>query len=104
MAAAPGGGCYEVASDGGIFAFGPGAVFYGSTGCLGVAGPITAIVISHDVSVVGTGTACDPTFRQALGGYGLVAADGGVFAFGNSRFAGSLGGQGVSGIVGIANS
>jgi hypothetical protein len=37
------------------------------------------------------------------GGYWEVASDGGVFGFGNATFAGSLGGQGVTDVVGMAN-
>jgi hypothetical protein len=101
MAVAPGGGYYEVASDGGIFAFG-GAPFLGSTGCLALARPITAIIASTDPSTVGTGTACTGSAPTAAGGYSLVASDGGVFSFGNAAFAGSLGGQGVTDVVGGA--
>ena len=102
MASTPEGGYYEVASDGGLFAF--GAPFHGSTGCLGLTEPITAMVASSDTSTVGTGAACYSASRQAPGGYRFAAGDGGVFSFGNAVFAGSLAGEGVSGIVGIANS
>jgi hypothetical protein len=44
------------ASDGGVFTFGPGATFHGSTGDVRLAEPV-------------------------VGGYRLVAADGGVFTF-----------------------
>ena len=56
MASTPEGGYYEVASDGGLFAF--GAPFHGSTGCLGLTEPITAMVASSDTSTVRTGAAC----------------------------------------------
>ncbi|MHB8289608.1 MAG: hypothetical protein ACYDEY_10300 [Acidimicrobiales bacterium] len=102
MASTPEGGYYEVASDGGLFAF--GAPFHGSPGCLGLTEPITAMVASSDTSTVGTGAACYSASRQAPGGYRFAAGDGGVFSFGNAVFAGSLAGEGVSGIVGIANS
>ena len=36
------------------------------------------------------------------GGYWLVGGDGGVFAFGNAPFFGSLGDLGFSDVVGIA--
>jgi len=36
------------------------------------------------------------------GGYQFVAGDGGMFSFGNAAFAGSLGGQGVTDVVGVA--
>jgi hypothetical protein len=96
------GGYYEVASDGGIFAY--GAPFHGSTGCLNLNQPIRAMVISPDGVSVGTGTACGFSSPQASGGYQFVAGDGGVFSFGNAVFAGSVGGQGATDIVGMANS
>ena len=58
----PTGGYYEVASDGGIFAF--NAPFQGSTGNIHLNSPIV-------------GMAVDP----ATGGYYEVASDGGIFAF-----------------------
>ena len=76
-------GYWEVASDGGVFAFGD-AGYHGSIPGLGIApagspgpgrrlnGPIVAIVPSADG-----------------GGYFMVGADGGVFAFGDATFAGS---------------
>jgi hypothetical protein len=67
-----------VASDGGIFTFGPGATFYGSTGAIHLDQPIIGIA---------------PTPSGA--GYWLTAADGGVFAFGTAPFYGSLPGSGV---------
>ena len=70
---AAGTGYWEVASDGGVFAFG-GARFYGSTGSLHLNRPIV-------------GMAATPDGR----GYWLVASDGGVFAFGDARFYGSTG-------------
>lgn len=36
-------------------------------------------------------------------GYWLVAADGGVFDFGDAQFSGSLVGQGVSNVVGVSS-
>jgi RHS repeat-associated protein len=63
-----------VAADGGIFSFGPGAVFHGSTGGVRLSQPIV-------------GMASDP----ATGGYWLVAADGGIFSF-DAPFYGSTGG------------
>jgi len=41
--------------------------------------------------------------RQQLGAYQFVAGDGGVTSFGNAAFAGSLGGQGVTDVVGMAS-
>ena len=99
MAVDPSGGYYELASDGGIFSF--GAAFHGSTGCLALTRPIVGMVVSSDTHSVGTGTACGFDTSQAPGGYQYVAADGGVFSFGDAVFSGSLGGEGVSDIVGM---
>ena len=101
MAVNPTGGYYEVASDGGIFAF--GGPFHGSTGCLSLNKPVLSMTVSPDVATVGTGTACGFTGPQAPGGYQLVASDGGVFSFGNATYAGSLGGEGITDVVGMAN-
>jgi len=79
-----GGGYWLVASDGGVFAFGD-AQFHGSAGSFDLNRPITGIISTDDD-----------------GGYLLVADDGGLFAFGDAPFDGSLGGQGFTGIVGIA--
>jgi YVTN family beta-propeller protein len=81
---APSEGYYEVASDGGIFAFG-NAMFQGSMGGLHLNAPIV-------------GMAVDST----TGGYYLVASDGGIFAF-NAPFQGSMGGKPLNApIVGMA--
>jgi hypothetical protein len=78
-------GYWLVASDGGIFSFGPGAQFHGSTGAIHLNAPIV-------------GMARDPI----TGGYWLVASDGGVFAF-NAPFFGSMGGTHLNApIVGMA--
>jgi N-acetylmuramoyl-L-alanine amidase len=86
MAPTPdGGGYWEVAADGGIFAFGD-AGFFGSTGGLVLNAPI-----------VGMATTADGR------GYWLVAADGGIFAFGDAEFFGSTGGLALNApIVGMA--
>jgi hypothetical protein len=84
LASAPGGGYWEVASDGGNFSFGPGAKFYGSMGGTPLNQPVV-------------GMASAPS-----GGYWEVASDGGVFSFGNAGFAGSVGGQGVLGVGALA--
>ncbi|MHB8220872.1 MAG: GDSL-type esterase/lipase family protein, partial [Acidimicrobiales bacterium] len=68
-------GYWEVAADGGIFAFGT-AKSYGSMG----GKPLNAPVV---------GIAADPTGM----GYWEVAADGGIFAFGTAKFYGSMGGK-----------
>ena len=67
------GGYWEVAADGGIFAFGD-AGFYGSTGSLHLNKPIVGVVSTPDGR-----------------GYWEVAADGGIFAFGDAGFYGSTG-------------
>ena len=92
MAANPtGAGYWLVAADGGVFDFG-GAPFKGSTYTYGLTGlsgahalaaPIVAIIPTPDG-----------------GGYWLVAADGGVFDFGNAKFFGSTYTQGYTGLGG----
>jgi len=79
----PAAGYWEVAADGGIFAF--NAPFEGSTGNIHLNKPIV-------------GMAVDPL----TGGYWLVAADGGIFAF-NAPFEGSTGNMRLNApIVGMA--
>ena len=68
-------GYWEVATDGGVFAFGD-AHFYGSMG----ATPLNAQVVGITPTPDGKG-------------YWEVAADGGVFAFGDAGFYGSVGDQ-----------
>jgi hypothetical protein len=75
MTVTPGGGYYEVASDGGIFAFGD-AAFHGSMGGRPLAQPVVGMAATRDG-----------------GGYYEVASDGGIFAFGDAAFDGSMGGQ-----------
>jgi hypothetical protein len=69
-----GGGYWEVASDGGIFAFGD-ASFHGSAGSL----PLTKPVVGMAATTHG-------------GGYWEVASDGGIFAFGDAAYLGSAAG------------
>ncbi len=87
------GGYWLVAADGGIFAFGD-AGFHGSIPGVGLrpagvgggpalAAPIVAMVPSADG-----------------GGYFMVAADGGIFAFGDAHFSGSC--PGIGGCTGRA--
>jgi hypothetical protein len=66
-------GYWEVASDGGVFAYGA-AQFYGSTGAIKLNQPIV-------------GMASTPTGN----GHWLVASDGGIFAYGDAQFFGSTG-------------
>lgn len=82
-----GNGYWQVASDGGVFAFGS-AQFYGSLPGVGV----------HVNNIIGM--ARTPTDK----GYWLVGKDGGVFAFGDAGFYGSLPGLSVrvGNIVGMA--
>ena len=98
------GGYWLVASDGGIFAF--GAPFYGSTGASGSTGRSTGWRPRPTAGATGSSpptAACSPSATRgfhgsagdlvlvapvtgmaadpATGGYWLVAADGGVFAY-----------------------
>jgi hypothetical protein len=78
-------GYYEVASDGGIFAFGT-AQFYGSMGGKPLNAPIVGM-----------------TATQTGKGYWEVASDGGIFSFGTAQFYGSMGGKALNKpVVGIA--
>jgi hypothetical protein len=119
-------GYWELASDGGVFAFG-GATFDGSMGGEPLSSPVVGMVTDpvggywlvaanggvfafggagNDGSMAGralnsriVGMAATPDG----GGYWLVAADGGVFAFGNATYSGSMGGKPLnSPIVGMA--
>jgi hypothetical protein len=87
------GGYWLVASDGGIFAFAD-AGFYGSIPGLGIA-PAGAGGAHHlNAPIVGMVPSTDGA------GYFMVASDGGVFAFGDARFAGSC--PGIGGCAGPA--
>jgi hypothetical protein len=70
---ANGAGYWNVASDGGLFAFG-NAAFYGSMGGQALNRPIVGMASTHDGR-----------------GYWEVASDGGLFAFGDAGFYGSTG-------------
>jgi subtilase family serine protease len=77
------GGYWLVAADGGTFSFGD-AGFYGSIPGLGLAPAGTADAGRRlNAPVVGLVPSSDG------GGYFMVAADGGVFAFGDAKFEGS---------------
>jgi hypothetical protein len=78
-------GYWEVASDGGIFAFGD-AGFFGSMGGQPLNKPVVGMASTSDGQ-----------------GYWEVASDGGIFTFGDAVFHGSMGGQPLSKrIVGMA--
>ena len=81
------------ASDGGIFAFGD-AGFYGSLPGLGLHPAGSGLPHSLDAPIVGM---VPSTTGQ---GYFMVGSDGGVFAFGDARFAGSC--PGIGGCAGTA--
>ena len=82
---APSRGYWEVASDGGVFAFG-GAGFFGSAGSIHLNQPIVGLAATPDGQ-----------------GYWLVASDGGLFNYGDAKFFGSQGGTHLNKpIVGIA--
>ena len=71
---ADGRGYWEVAADGGLFAFGD-AGFYGSMGGRPITKPVVGMAPTHDGR-----------------GYWEVASDGGIFAFGDAPYLGSMGG------------
>jgi hypothetical protein len=83
--AVPRRGYWEVASDGGLFAFGD-AGFFGSMGGQHLNQPVVGIAATPDGR-----------------GYWEVASDGGLFAFGDAGFFGSMGGQHLNQpVVGMA--
>jgi hypothetical protein len=86
-----GGGYWLVAKDGGVFAFGD-ARYYGNTYSLG----LTGLSGSHPLAAPIVGIARTPDG----GGYWLVAADGGVFAFGDANFYGNTYTVGLTGLSG----
>ncbi|MBV8462507.1 MAG: IPT/TIG domain-containing protein [Acidimicrobiales bacterium] len=119
-------GYWFVASDGGIFSFGP--PFLGSMGGTPLNKPVVGMASSPDAagywlvaSDGGIFSFGDASFFGSTGaihlnqpvvgmastpdgfGYWLVASDGGIFAFGDARFFGSMGGTHLNQpIVGIA--
>ncbi|HEY6472091.1 MAG TPA: Ig-like domain repeat protein, partial [Acidimicrobiales bacterium] len=86
-------GYWLVASDGGIFSFGD-SNFYGSIPGLGIHPAGSGQAGSLDAPIVGMVPSSDGN------GYFMVASDGGVFAFGDARFAGSC--PGIGGCAGTA--
>ncbi len=87
------GGYWLDASDGGVFAYGD-TRFYGSIPGLGINPSGSGLPHSLDAPIVGMVPSADD------GGYFMVGADGGVFAFGDARFAGSC--PGIGGCSGAA--
>jgi hypothetical protein len=87
------GGYWLVASDGGIFSFGDSG-FHGSIPGLGLHPAGSGLPHSLNAPIVRMVPSVDG------GGYFMVASDGGVFAFGDARFAGSC--PGIGGCVGSA--
>jgi hypothetical protein len=88
-------GYWLVAADGGIFSFG-GASFRGSMGGQQLNAPVVGMAFGTDVI-----TGVDANYDQ---GYWLVAADGGVFSFGDTPYCGSAVGQiAPAPVVGIAS-
>ncbi len=81
------------ASDGGVFSFGD-TQFYGSIPGLGLNPAGSGLPNSLNAPIVGMVPSNDD------GGYFMVARDGGVFAFGDARFAGSC--PGIGGCSGAA--
>ena len=87
------GGYWLDASDGGVFSFGD-TQFYGSIPGLGLHPAGSGLPESLNAPIVGM----VPSRDQA--GYFMVASDGGVFAFGDAKFAGSC--PGIGGCSGAA--
>jgi hypothetical protein len=87
------GGYWLVASDGGIFTFGD-ATYHGSIPGIGIAPAGSSSPDRLNAPIVGMVPSADG------GGYFMVAADGGVFAFGDAKFAGSC--PGIGGCSGSA--
>jgi hypothetical protein len=88
MTAAPNGkGYWLVASDGGIFSFGPGAHFFGSTGAMRLNAPVVAMAAAPNGL-----------------GYWLAGGDGGIFNFGpGAKYYGSTGAMHLARpVVGVA--
>ena len=85
-------GYYLVGADGGVFAFG-GGKFYGSMAGRALNGAVVGITPTGDLST--------PTEAVLGSGYVLAGSDGGIFAFGNAPFDGSLVGTSRTPVVGL---
>ena len=95
VASSPDGAGYWVAGhDGGVFSFGD-AAFAGSLGDTTLNAPVAAVVPVPDGGGERMGTRSQ-TGAHPRPGYWLVGADGGVFSFGDARFAGSLAGMAMN--------
>jgi hypothetical protein len=86
-------GYWLVATDGGLFSYGDTS-YYGSIPGLGIHPAGSGLPNSLNAPIVGMVRSVDN------GGYFMVAADGGVFAFGDAKFAGSC--PGIGGCSGTA--
>lgn len=84
------GGYWLVGADGGVYSHGT-ARFAGSAAPFRLDAPIVdaAATVAPLAEGCGVRTGCTAPFRPTNGGYWLVAADGGVFAFGDAPFLGS---------------
>jgi hypothetical protein len=87
------GGYWLVAADGGVFSFGD-AAFFGSIPGLGYAPAGSGVSKELNAPIVGMVPSSDG------GGYFMVGADGGVFAFGDAKFEGSC--PAIGGCAGAA--
>ena len=91
------GGYWMAASDGGVFSFGA-ATYHGSLGGTHLNAPIVGIAATP-YEAAPPGGQSNPAGK----GYWLVGADGGVFAFGDAHYYGSMGGKHLNApIVGMA--
>lgn len=97
VATPDGGGFWVTTADGGVFTFGD-AQFYGAVPGLGLNAFDSGLPNSLNAPIVGMAATPDG------GGYWLVGADGGVFAFGDAHSFGSMAGTPMNGFVtGIAS-
>ena len=96
IAATPtGGGYWEVASDGGIFAFGD-AAFSGSMGGRRLAAPVVGMAAAPDGDGYWEVASDGGVFAFGGAGYDEVGADGAVYSFGTAPADGSMAGVSLS--------